>query len=77
MVRTAQDIKNLLETKLPGAKAQILNPSGDDAHFDAVVTWDGFKGKKLLEQHRIVKNLLMEHIDEGTYLHAFSLKTKS
>jgi stress-induced morphogen len=53
-----EQIKERIEKALPGAKAEILDPRMDGKHLKAVVTYDGFRGKPLLEQHRMVMGCL-------------------
>ncbi|MCC9003623.1 MAG: BolA/IbaG family iron-sulfur metabolism protein, partial [Candidatus Competibacter sp.] len=48
----AEDIAQLIEQSLPGAKAIVR---GDDGvHFEAVVLSEDFAGKSLVQQHRLV-----------------------
>lgn len=67
----AQRIRELIESNLPGAVAQV---SGDDGrHFEALVTCPGFSGKSLVQQHRMVYSALGEYMHEA--IHALSLRT--
>ena len=47
------EVKQRIETALPGAEVQVSTFSGND-HFQAVVAAPQFKGKSLVEQHRMV-----------------------
>lgn len=67
------DIRQLIEAGLPGAKAVVLSP--DNTHFEAQVVWEGFAGKKLIEQHRLVNETLGERM--GRDIHALSLRTRT
>ncbi len=67
-----EDIKNLIETAMPGARALVRGEDG--VHFEAAVISEVFAGKTLIEQHRLVKAVLAEHIQSGA-IHALSLKT--
>ena len=68
----ANDIKNLIQTALPGAEVEVR---GDDGvHFEAVVVSDDFAGKTLLQQHRLVYAALGGRM-ENEEIHALSLKT--
>ncbi|WDS37422.1 BolA/IbaG family iron-sulfur metabolism protein [Pseudoxanthomonas sp.] len=67
----AETIRELIETGLPGAKAQV---QGDDGvHFEATVVSDAFKGKLPLARHRLVYATLGELM--GGAIHALQLKT--
>ena len=69
-----EDIKAKIETGLPGARVEILDPMNDGVHLKACVRYAGFAGKKLLEQHRMVMGLLKEEL-RGE-LHALALETE-
>lgn len=69
---TCDEIRALIEAHLPGASATV--ESADDTHFEAEVVWDGFAGKKLIEQHRLVNGALGERL--GSDIHALSLRTR-
>ena len=68
----AEIIQKLIETGLPGAKAQV---QGDDGvHFEATVVCEAFAGKPLLARHRMVNATVKTQLDSGT-IHALALKT--
>ena len=67
----ADTIRNLIETGLPGARAQV---QGDDGvHFEGVVVSAAFAGKLPLARHRMVYATLGELM--GGAIHALALKT--
>ena len=67
----AEIIQKLIETGLPGAKAQV---QGDDGvHFEATVVSEAFRGKLPLARHRLVYATLGELM--GGAIHALALKT--
>lgn len=67
----AETIQKLIETGLPGARAQV---SGEDGvHFEATVVSDVFRGKLPLARHRLVYATLGELM--GGAIHALALKT--
>ena len=72
MTMTKDDIKLLIEAGLPGAKARVLGDDGQ--HFEAEVTFDGFAGKAMIQQHRMVYATLGEKM--GREIHALQLKTR-
>ncbi len=67
----AEIIQKLIETGLPGAKAQV---QGDDGvHFEATVVSEAFRGKLPLARHRLVYTTLGDLM--GGAIHALALKT--
>ena len=67
----AATIRELIETGLPGARADV---HGDDGvHFEAVVVCEAFRGKLPLARHRMVYATLGERM--GGEIHALSLRT--
>ena len=69
----ASEVKERLETALPGAEVQVNTFSGDD-HFQAVVAAPQFKGKSLVDQHRMVYAAVDGLL--GGAIHALALKTR-
>ena len=67
----AETIRKLIESGLPGARADV---QGDDGvHFEATVVAEAFRGKLPLARHRMVYATLGELM--GGAIHALSLKT--
>ena len=63
--------QKLIETGMPGAKAQV---QGDDGvHFEATVVSEAFRGKLPLARHRLVYATLGDLM--GGAIHALALKT--
>ena len=58
---------------LPESEIEVI--SSDDVHFYMTVTWPGFKGQSMLEQHRQVYDALSTHLKET--VHALSLHTRA
>ncbi len=69
---TPEQIEQLIATSLDHADVHVKTPDG--VHFEAVVISTLFQGKTLLQQHRLVNNVLREHM-ESQAIHALSLKT--
>jgi acid stress-induced BolA-like protein IbaG/YrbA len=67
----AETIRELIETGLPGAKAQVQGEDG--VHFEATVVSEAFRGKLPLARHRMVYAALGELM--GGAIHALQLKT--
>ncbi|EFA80250.1 bolA family protein [Heterostelium album PN500] len=78
--RVEQIIENKLRDSFSPSHLEVLNesymhsvPKGSETHFKVVVVSDMFKGKSLIEQHRMVNNTLSEQLSSG--VHALSVKT--
>ena len=67
----AETIRKLIESGLPGARADV---QGDDGvHFEATVVAEAFRGKLPLARHRMVYATLGSLM--GNEIHALSLRT--
>ena len=67
----AETIQQLIESGLPGARAQVV---GDDGvHFEALVVSEAFIGKLPLARHRMVYATLGDRM--GGEIHALALRT--
>ena len=67
----AETIRKLIESGLPGARADV---QGDDGvHFEATVVAEAFRGKLPLARHRMVYATLGDLM--GGAIHALALKT--
>ena len=67
----ADTIRQLIETGLPGSRAEVQGEDG--VHFEAVVVCAAFAGKLPLARHRMVYATLGELM--GGAIHALQLKT--
>lgn len=65
-----QQIKDMIESALPGAQAYV---DGDGSHFLARVVSDEFEGMPLVKQHQMVYATLGDTM-EGA-IHALSIQT--
>ena len=68
----ADTIRQLIESGLPGARAEVHGEDG--VHFEAIVVSADFAGKSLLQQHRLVYAALGGRM-EREEIHALALKT--
>ena len=66
-------IKRIIEENIPDA---VCIFEGDSCNLKLTVTSDSFKKLKLLDQHKIVLELLKSKFQSGE-LHALSIETKS
>ena len=67
----ADAIRQMIETGLPGASAQVQGEDG--VHFEATVVCDAFAGKLPLARHRMVYATLGGRM--GGEIHALQLRT--
>ena len=67
-------LKNRLETLASGTQAEIVDMTGTEDHYQALVISPAFEGKMMIEQHRLVFGLVKAEVDSGE-LHALTLKT--
>jgi len=70
---TAEDLKQRIETAIPGARAQVDGPDG--VHFSAVVIAPTFEGRSRIEQHRMVMDIFAGEL--GGAIHALAVKTRT
>jgi stress-induced morphogen len=72
---TAEEIRQRIETAIPGSRAEVEDYTGGGDHFRATVTATAFAGRSRIEQHRLVYEVFGAEI--GGPIHALSLKTQS
>ena len=71
-----EQIRALIQVALPDAQVACTDLTGTLDHWQVEVVSTGFAGKRLLQQHRLVKDALHERIMDGT-IHALTLKTRT
>jgi stress-induced morphogen len=72
---SAEELKERIESGLPGATAQVEDLTGGGDHFRAEVVSDRFSGLSRIEQHRLVYDVFGDEI--GGAIHALSIKTST
>jgi stress-induced morphogen len=72
---SSEEIKQRIETSIPGALAEVEDYTGGGDHFRATVTAEAFAGRSRIEQHRLVYEVFDGEI--GGAIHALSLKTQA
>jgi stress-induced morphogen len=70
---TAEQLKERIETALPGSTAAVEDLTGGGDHFRAEVVSDRFDGLSRIEQHQLVYSIFGAEI--GGPIHALSIKT--
>lgn len=73
---TAQQLTQRIESLAPGTKAEVVDLTGTQDHWQALVISPVFEGKLMVEQHRMVFALLDKEV-QSNEVHALSLKTYS
>lgn len=71
---TAEEIKQRIESAIPGARADVEDYTGGGDHFRATVIASVFAGRSRIDQHRLVYEIFGAEI--GGPIHALSLKTQ-
>jgi stress-induced morphogen len=74
-VPTTDDLKQRIETAIPGAHAEVTDLTGGGDHFRASVAAPQFAGMSRIEQHRSVYAVFGPDI--GGPIHALSLETRA
>jgi stress-induced morphogen len=72
---SAQDVKQRIETAIPGARVDVTDLTGGGDHFRATVVAGTFAGMSRIEQHRTVYAVFGPDI--GGPIHALSLETRA
>lgn len=74
---TPEEVKEIIESNIPDATADVGQPRGvdDDDHLAATVVSPAFEGKTLVDQHDMVYDALDDHMT--TDIHAVELTTKA
>jgi stress-induced morphogen len=67
-------LTNLIRDNLPDAEVGIFDRTGTMDHFNVTVRSKAFRGKSLIEQHKLVYGALKAALKDGR-VHAVELKT--
>jgi len=71
---TPEELTAKIRQHLPDAEVLTQDLTGTEDHWQVTVISTWFEGKRLLQQHRKVKDALSEALKNRT-LHALTLKT--
>ncbi|RZJ99099.1 MAG: BolA family transcriptional regulator [Novosphingobium sp.] len=74
MAMPAEEIEALIRAALPDAEVEITDLAGDGDHYAARVVSESFRGKSLVQRHKLVYEALGGRM--GGELHALQLKTE-
>ena len=72
---TTDELKQRIESAIPGARAEVTDLNGGGDHFRASVVASDFAGLSRIEQHRLVYAVFGSDI--GGPIHALSLETRA
>ena len=72
---SASELKQRIESALPGAEVTVDDLTGGGDHFRAEVVSDRFEGLSRIEQHQLVYGVFGEEV--GGAIHALSIKTST
>lgn len=67
------EVKELITAEITDAKVKVSDLTGGGDHLGLLIVSDAFKGKMLLQQHRMIMDILTNKFKED--LHAVQLKT--
>ena len=70
---TPDDLKERIETALPGSAATVEDLTGGGDHFRAEVVSDRFDGLTRIQQHKLVYDVFGNEV--GGPIHALSIRT--
>lgn len=71
-----EDLTDYVQQSLTDAKVSITDRTGTMDHFNIQVISDMFKGKNLLDRHRMVYQALDEPMKDGR-IHALEIQAKT
>ena len=72
---SAEELKQRIESAIPGSSAEVEDLTGGGDHFRAVIVSDAFAGRSRLDQHRMVYDVFGEEV--GGPIHALSITTQT
>jgi stress-induced morphogen len=73
MAADLMELKEMIETALPGSVAAVLDETGTGDHLRAEVKAPQFEGLSRIDQHRLVKAAVRSRFDDGT-IHALTIQ---
>ena len=72
---STEELKQRIETAIPGSRVEVVDLTGGGDHFRASVAAPEFAGMSRIEQHRRVYAVF--GTDIGGPIHALSLETRA
>ena len=71
---TPDQLKQKIETLAPETKCDVMDLTGTQDHYQVVIVSPAFEGKIMIQQHRMVMELMKVEVDSGE-VHALTMKT--
>ena len=71
---TAGEAASLVRKGFPGSTVRSEDMTGTGDHFEIFVVSSDFRGKTLIDQHRMVQKSILSALDDGS-IHAVRIKT--
>ena len=71
---TPTEVRELVLKGMPGSKVEVRDMTGTSDHFEISVVSKSFEGKSLVEQHKLIFEILKPEMDSR--IHAVKLKTR-
>lgn len=71
---TPEQLKERLMKLGPDTEVEVTDLTGTMDHYQAQISSSAFRGKMIIEQHRMVMALVQAEIDSGE-VHALTMKT--
>ncbi len=71
---TQDQLKKRIESLSPGTECQLVDLTGTQDHWQAVIVSPVFEGKSTIERHRMVFALLDKEVASNE-VHALTIKT--
>jgi len=72
---SANELKERIESALPGARVSVEDLTGGGDHFRAEVVSDRFEGLNRIQQHKLIYDVFGDEV--GGAIHALSIKTQT
>jgi stress-induced morphogen len=66
-------VEDLIKTSISDAEVRVTDLTGTQDHLGILIISDAFLGKRLLQQHQMIMDILKESLKEE--IHAVQLKT--
>ena len=76
VVITKEDLTAYVQQSISDAKVSVTDRTGTMDHFNIQVVSDIFKGKNLLDRHRMIYQALDEPMKDGR-IHALEIQAKT
>lgn len=75
MAISSTELEDIIKLSFPHAKIKIVDLVGDMDHYSLEISDESFRGKTLIDQHKMVKLALSSILKSK--LHAITIKTKA